>query len=112
MISSPYDPKNDLEGAARIQKTREDILQGRDVMASASSPMHPVVVDDKEVSASGHGLGPIDIQPNSFPSGGTTAYGSGNEVRAGVLLASVTPEQVRGDGVGLGGGGLKRRSTR
>jgi hypothetical protein len=70
VISSPYDPKNDLEGAARIQKTREDILQGRDVMASASSPTHPVVVDDKEVSASGHGLGPIDIRPNSFPSGG------------------------------------------
>jgi hypothetical protein len=63
---------------------------------------------------------------------------SGDEVRVGVLLVSVTPdsfrgppgheemvahhafplaaewtpERVRGDGVGLGGGGLKLTSTR
>jgi len=49
VISSPYDPKNGPEGAARISKTREDILQGREAMAGASSQAHPIVVDEKEL---------------------------------------------------------------
>jgi len=49
VISSPYDPKKDPESAARIRKTREDFLQGRDVMVGASSQAHPVVVDEGDL---------------------------------------------------------------